>query len=190
MALIIITPPAIEPVSVAEVLDAARIDGTDYDSQAAIAIKAVRKNAEARLGRFLISQTVERVLDAFPSVEIDLNVPNVQSITSLKYYDTAGVEQTMASNLYSLDSASIPCWLLPAYGTAWPATYDMANALRVRFVAGYGSLAADVEEDIRLWIITRCVQVLNSPDGLTDANISSSNFIDGLLDAHIVYGKL
>ncbi len=187
MPLIQIVAPTAEPVTVQEVRDAAKIDDASFDASIAIIIPALRSQAEARTGRRMITQTVELVLDAFPAVDIDLQLPNVQSITSLKYLDTAGVEQTLASNLYSLDSSSTPNWLMPAYGTTWPATLDASNAVRVRFVAGYGDAAANVPQDIRLWIIAHAVQALRSPEGITIGDLRAFPYVDHLLDRHIVW---
>lgn len=187
MPLILIADPSGEPVTSAEIKASARIDGTDFDSQIAIIIPALRHQAEARIGRRLITQTVELVLDAFPVAEIDLTLPNVQSIVSVKYIDTAGVEQTLASNLYSLDSSSTPCWLLPARDTDWPATLAAANAVRVRFVVGYGATAASVPDDIRLWMIAHACQVLRLPEGITSGTLAPLPFVDRLLDCHVVW---
>jgi len=187
MPLIEISGPAGEPVTSAEIKAAARIDGSEFDSQLAIIIPALRHRAEALTGRRLITQTVELVLDAFPAADIDLLLPNVQSIVSVKYIDTAGVEQTLASNLYSLDSASTPCWLLPAYGTDWPETLATANAVRVRFTVGYGAGAANVPYDIRLWLIAHAAQVLRVPEGITQGDLRELPFVDHLLDAHKVW---
>lgn len=187
MPLIQIVAPSVEPVSVAEVLDASRIDDAVFNSQATIAIKALRLHAEARIGRPLITQTLELVLDGFPCGEIDLLLPNVQSIVSVKYIDVLKNTQTLSSAEYTLDADSTPSWLLPAYGTDWPATLATANALRVRFIAGYGDTAADVPEDIRCWIIAHCTQILNSPDGMVTQDFRPLPFVDRLLDPYIVY---
>lgn len=187
MPLIDISGPSGEPVTSAEIKAAARIDASEFDAQIAIIIPALRHQAEARLGRRLITQTVELVIDAFPSAEIDLKLPSVQSIVSVKYIDTAGVEQTLASSTYSLDDSSTPCWLLPAYGTDWPSTLDTANAVRVRFVVGYGDAAADVPSDIRLWMIAHAAQVLRIPEGITTGELRALPFVDHLLDAHRVW---
>ena len=185
MPLIDITAPAAEPVTATEVKAAARIDGTEYDAQIAIIIPALRGLAEQRLGRRLITQTVEIVLDAFPAEEIDLQLPDVQSITSVKYLEaTAGAETTLAATEYSLDADSTPNWLLPAVDTEWPDTFDTTNAVRVRFVVGYGAASTDVPQDIRLWIIAHAAQALNAPDGLTLNNLAPLPFVDRLLDRH------
>lgn len=182
MPLILISGPAEEPVTAAEVKASARIDGSEFDGEIALLIAAVRQNAEHRLGRRLITQTVELVLDAFPAAEIDLCMPGVQSVTSVKYLDATGTEQTMAGSAYSLvdQGAEISnTWLLPASGTNWPGTLAAANAVRVRFVAGYGSAAADVPAAIRQWIIALCAAALNRND--------VPEYIDRLLDGYKVY---
>ena len=186
MSLIEITAPAAEPVTAADVKAAARIDSdiTAFDAALALILPGLRRQAEARTGRRLITQTVELVLDAFPAAEIDLQLPDVQAITSVKYLDAVdGTQQTLDANLYMfVDEA--PGWLLPAYGTDWPATYDTTNAVRVRFTVGYGDAASDVPDEIRLWIIAHCVQMLQSPAGLGASNMAPLPFVDGLLAAH------
>ena len=108
MPLITITPPDAEPVSVDDVKISARVDAETFDDQLALLlIPAIRAEAEHRLGRRLITQTVELVLDDFPAGEIDLRLPSVQTVTSIKYLDTAGAEQTFANTDYSLDLSLI-----------------------------------------------------------------------------------
>lgn len=187
MPIIDIQAPAAEPIAPADVKASARIDGAEFDSQLAIIIPALRRHVEGRLGRRLINQTVELVLDRFPAAEIDLQLPSVSSIVSVKYLDANGTEQTLASNAYALDAASYTAWLMLAYGQQWPETIDAANAVRVRFVVGYGAEAAAVPEDIRLWMIAHAVQILNAPDGQGDGSIKPLPFVDGLLDYYKIW---
>jgi uncharacterized phiE125 gp8 family phage protein len=72
----------------------------------------------------------------------------VQSITSVIYVDTDGQEQTLSADLYEVDIASDPGWIVPAASTRWPRTMRTINAVRVRFVAGYGD-PEDVPEKIK-----------------------------------------
>ena len=178
MSLIDIIPPGAEPVTVAEVKTSARIDGADLDADIGLDITAMRSQAEALIGRRLITQTVELVLDAFHAAEIDLQLPDVQSVTSVIYIDGDGTEQTLAGSAYSLDGVSTPCLLLPAYGTTWPATLDTVNAVRIRFVVGFGDAAADVPAEIRRWIIAKAAETQGIPP---------SPFVDRLLDAWKVW---
>lgn len=178
MALITITGPAAEPVTVAEVKEAARADGTDLDSQIALLIPAFRRQAEHLQGRRLITQTVELVLDAFPpDADIDLLLPDVQSIASVTYYDPAGVLQTMSPAAYALDADSTPCWLLAV--SQWPATKQLANAVRIRYVVGYGPAVSSVPDNTRLWIIAQVCAALDKQ--------TPPAWVDRLLDAETVH---
>jgi uncharacterized phiE125 gp8 family phage protein len=188
MALIVITPPASEPVTPAEAKASPsfRVTGTTDDADITVLIKAARETAEAITRRALITQTLELVLDAFPTGGIDLYCPPIQSITSIKYIDTDGVEQTLSSALYDLDSDTEPGMVAPAYGESWPATLDQINAVRVRYVAGYGA-AADVPAAIKTWIKMRAGTLYDNPQAIVVGNLVTElkrDFVDGLLDPY------
>lgn len=181
MPLIQITAPSETPVSVQEVKDAARIDDAAFDAQIAILIKALTGQAESLTGRVFVNRDLELVIDAFPTAEIDLLLPLVQSIAYVKYVDTSGNTITLASNKYTLDNSSTPCWLIPAQNTTWPDTLAAANAVKIKFTAGYGA-AIDVPAEIKLWIIARCAELVRNPDGVRGADVRGLSYIDGLLD--------
>ena len=66
MSLVIITPPATEPITLTEAKAQCRVDGTAEDALLTIYIQAAREQCERLIGRKLITQTVEQRLDAFP----------------------------------------------------------------------------------------------------------------------------
>ncbi|MCP5011321.1 MAG: hypothetical protein GY942_15180, partial [Aestuariibacter sp.] len=71
-----------------------------------------------------------------------------QSITSIKYLDSDGAEQTLATSEYELDTHADTHKIVLAYNTAWPTARSHTNSIKIRFVAGWG-LAAAVPEDIK-----------------------------------------
>jgi uncharacterized phiE125 gp8 family phage protein len=152
MALKLITAPTEEPITLAQAKLHCRVDVSDDDTLLTLAISAARRAAEQRMTRALITQTWELALDAFPSAEIELPMPPVQSITSVKYTDTSGVEQTISASDYTLDTYGARHWLIPAQGVSWPSAIDAANAVKIRFITGYGA-AATVPEDIKAWLL-------------------------------------
>ena len=186
MALIVITPPTSEPVTPAEAKASPsfRVVGSTDDADITVLVKAAREMAEAITRRALITQTLELVLDGFPTGGIELYCPPIQSVTSIKYIDTDGAEQTLDPLLYSVDDDSEPGLIVPTYGETWPATRDEVNAVRVRYVAGYGA-AADVPAAIKTWIKMRAGTLYDNPQGIvvgqTVMNVPR-DFIDGLLD--------
>lgn len=92
------------------------------------------------LGKCLMTQTWELVMDQFPWNEIKIPLPPLQSISSIKYDDLDGVEQTISSSNYIVDNVAKnkPGWVVPVASYTWPTTMDKINAVRVRFVGGYG----------------------------------------------------
>jgi len=124
---------------------------TTVDPEINLLIKAARKHVEQYLGRALITQSWKMKLPYFRDWAIELPYSPVQSITSIKYYDTENVQQTLNSSLYQLDSDSEPARIQPAQGESWPSAIaysDTFSPVEIIYVAGYGS-ASDVPEGIK-----------------------------------------
>lgn len=150
-----ISAPNGEPVTVAEAKVLCRVDEdiTTDDALIGSLITTGREMAEQELSRALITQTWERVYDGFDGDSIELAWPPVQSIQYVQYIDANGDLQTLPEAYYYLDAVGkLPGFVLLADGYSWPATADTANAVRVRFVCGYGDTAAAVPESIKNWI--------------------------------------
>jgi uncharacterized phiE125 gp8 family phage protein len=193
MSLTLINPPDVEPVTLAEMRAQCRVDADDASENAllAIYITAARMAAEHELQRALIWQTWELRIDAFPIAEIALGKATAASITGVQYVDAAGALQAMSPELYALDASTAPGWLLPADGTSWPATDDVANAVRVQFVAGYGATAESVPANVRAWIMVTAATLYAQREAIDLAGKAVAlpgRFIDRLLDEHRYYG--
>lgn len=165
MALRLITPPAVEPVTLAEAKAHLRVDHTTDDAWIAALTSAARDDCERWTGRAFVTQTWELVIDEFPEEEIQIPLPPLQSVVSVKYDDGDGVEQTIASTEYVVDDVSEPGWVVPAIA-GWPSTFDGINAVRVQFVAGYApgtdspvDLALNVPASIKASILLRLGQL-------------------------------
>jgi len=140
MALRLITAPSVEPLTLAETKQHLRVDATDDDTLIASYIAAARNYCDGQyswLGRALVTQTWELVIDTFPTSEIVIPLPPLQSVISVKYDDSSGVEQTVASTNYFVDNVSEPGWVVPIASFNWPTTLDGINAVRIRYIAGY-----------------------------------------------------
>lgn len=148
MTLSTITGPAEEPLSVELVKAQLRIDDSDEDAVIAMQIASARSVVESYLRARLINQTVRLTLDGFPS-RIELPIWPVQSITTVKYDDTAGDEQTIISTDYQLIESRKPNLVAPAYLGTWPIARADFDSVRIEFVVGYGATGNDVPADIR-----------------------------------------
>ncbi len=152
MGIVVITPPAAEPVSLGDAKDHLRVDSADDDSLIEGMIAAARRRTEAFLWRSLVTQTLEWTVDRFPHAATPIRLPQspVQSITSISYTDDQGNAATLAVADYQTDLVNDPPRIVPAIDSFWPSTQaGKINALVIRFVAGYGDPPA-VEEDIKL----------------------------------------
>lgn len=185
-ALKLINAPTSEPVTVSEVKARLRITISDEDADLATMISQARELCEAHCNRAFITQTYSLYLDRFPSEwdhekrvytlkEIRLPRPPLQSVTWVKYYDPAGVQQTLDPSEYYVTTGGEPGRVVPV--DSWPATQDRPEAVEVRFVAGYG-LAASVPAAAKAAILLT-VRLLRD-DPAADLPLAARRFLDTL----------
>lgn len=138
--------PASEPVTLVEAKLHLRIDHTFEDAYITQLIQEAREFAEGLTGRRFITQTLLFKMDYFSDWEIVLPeaVP-LASVTSVKYYDTDGVLQTLSTDAYrvNLSRHSIE----PAYGYSWPSVYTESESVEIRYVVG--SAASSVPAHVK-----------------------------------------
>lgn len=166
-----ITPPATEPITLAEFKNRAKIYTTADDADiSTYIIPAARQAVEDELRRVLITQTWLYKLDTFPPIDtryvknkyptIVLPKPPFQSIVSFTYIDTAGVLQTLTQAGpdgvmplingadpfygYQLDpgSETQPARLNPPWARPWPPARRVPMAVEIEFMAGYGPIGS------------------------------------------------
>ena len=121
-----------------------RIDASDEDTYIGELIKAARVYCEQATRRAFITQTITYVEDSFPASgdSIALPVPNLIAVTSLKYYDADGAQQTWASSNYTANSYAFPPQVDLTYGISYPSVRSQYNAVEVTYTAGYGAASA------------------------------------------------
>lgn len=145
-----VAAPAATPVSLDEARAHCRADAAD-DTLLQVYLDAAVAHvdgAEGVLGRCLVTQTWDYALECFPD-EIVVPLPTLASVTSVKYYDVDGVEQTISSSNYIVSGQRI----VPVEDYDWPDVQaERPNPITVRFVAGYG-LAVAVPAAIKAAIL-------------------------------------
>lgn len=153
-----VTPPEVEPISLAEAEAHVFLDGEAATAQSARnprTIAAAREYVEDATGRSLITQTWELTLDRFPCADdpqgavILLPMGNVQEVTGITYLDEDGVQQTLDPSVYVLVASENPARVGLEVDQAWPATRNRIGAVTVTYSAGYGDTAAAVPEKLR-----------------------------------------
>ena len=125
----LITPPAMEVITMAEASDHLRVSPGSEDALIYSLIKAATAWLDGWsgvLGMALMPQTWEYSLAGFPRGCIRLPLGPVVSVTSITYTDAGGNTQTVDAADYSLDGGAV-------VGT-WP----YGSAVKVQYVAGEG----------------------------------------------------
>lgn len=204
MALKLITPPAMEPVSRNDVKLRSRITDSSQDDSIDRYIVSARRYVENRLERQLIQATWKQSFDRFPSPcdrtrDKDLRRPSFSdpsrvlvldrppliSVTSIQYYDSAGVLQTWDASNYVVDNFSEPGRIQLADGSMWPVTAYRLNAVQVTYVAGYGADSSNVPDDIKHAIEMLASHYYENREAVGDVRMYEVPLtVDALLDLH------
>lgn len=173
---VLVTPPAQEPVTLADVKAWARVATSADDALLTAILTAARLHVEQIAGLALLTQTWDYWLDmfpygglsplrwtygspyaasvprwtyAFPSGEIALPYAPLQTVSFVKYVDDTGATATLDPSLYQVDATRLPGRIVPAYGQTWPVARSQPNAVQVEYVAGYGAASTNVPEPLK-----------------------------------------
>jgi uncharacterized phiE125 gp8 family phage protein len=182
MGLRLTSAPATEPVTLVEAKAHLRLETSADDTYVTSLIVAARQYVEEVCWRGLIAQTWELTLDDWPSTDqIDLPRGEVTAITSVKYDDATGAEQTLASSNYTLDGYP-PARLVLKSSASWPDLDGEVLAIRILFVVGWANAAA-VPMPIKQAVLLLVSQLYEqrTPE-VTGAQIAKVDFaVDALL---------
>jgi uncharacterized phiE125 gp8 family phage protein len=148
----VIVPRTAPVIPLSDVKGHLKVDVSTDDSYITALLAAAVEVAEHRTQTSIGQQTLELALDAFPSGAIELLRGPALSVTSVKYYDTAGVLQTFSASLYGFDDYSETQWVTLGFGASWPTTRAMANAVLVRYLAGASALPDSIRHALLLLV--------------------------------------
>lgn len=142
MTPVIITPPAVEPVSLAKIKAHLKITSSNQDEELQDLITAARWHIETTLGRAFMTQTLEGYLPGFPvGGVIDIPRPPLAAVTFVKYFDTDGVERTLSADTYHVEPAGFTGSIILKDAGGWPATAVDPRAVTIRWIAGFADAA-------------------------------------------------
>ncbi|AJY47232.1 head-tail connector protein [Martelella endophytica] len=136
----LMTPPAEEPVSLAEAKAFLRLDGSDEDGLVTALVKTAREHLETVTGLSLVTQGWRLYRDDWPaSGMISLARGPVQSIEAVTVYDGEGVAETISLDGFGLDGRARPARL---YLPALAGKRVGPSGIEVDFTAGFGAATA------------------------------------------------
>jgi uncharacterized phiE125 gp8 family phage protein len=214
----LITPPAVEPVSVAVAKSHLRVDFDDDDDLIAALISAAREMCEQKMNRAIFNQTYVLSLDQFnygdwrstipmerrnplnfsalwESMALRLPMPRLVSVTSITYMDTFGSPQTLDPATYSVDNSSQPARVVPSINLSWPTTdYYVPGSVKVTYVAGsYGDGATvnTCPSSIKMAILLLVGHLYENREASTQLALKMIPLgVDALLNPYKFYGWL
>lgn len=136
----VIVDATVEPLLFTDIVAQGRRPANREQALAAGYIKAARQSCEDYLNSTISPKTLEIALPSFVTSEgfIELPLGPVRSIVSVTYTDADGAAQTFSGASYALDQYRQTAALRLAYNVSWPSTRAQFDAVKVRYVAGYG----------------------------------------------------
>lgn len=139
----VVTAATTYPVSTSELKTHLGISHSDHDTMLEDIIAAATNLAEVETWQVMGSRTLRMNLDCFE----DTVIPRypISAISSVKYYDTSNVLQTMSTYDYDYDISSFPARI---HFRSIPSTYNRMNAIQVNFTAGHSTIST-VEKGIK-----------------------------------------
>jgi uncharacterized phiE125 gp8 family phage protein len=160
MTPILITPPAVEPVSLADAREWLRLVETNEDDLVAALIAGARGIVEAATRRRLVTQTWRIVHDRWPGpgdrrgglrsspTTVAIPMAPLQSVAAIRVIGAGGAAQTLAASSYALAGAPEEARIV--FNIAPPDPGAPAAGIEIDVVCGYGDAATSVPEPLRL----------------------------------------
>lgn len=140
MSLTLITPPAEEPVALADLKEHLKIDGAEEDALLSALIVAARQSIEARFQIAMVSQSWRLALDEAPARPLTLPLSPVASVDVVGAVRN-GVTEALAPAAYDAQAGLVGRVRFNA-----PAAGDPLGGVVIVFTAGWAGAAATPAE--------------------------------------------
>ena len=147
MPSILLTAPAVEPVTLDEARSFLRVEHNDDDEVIAALVAGSRIHVEAQTRRALITQSWRITADNWPQDgRLAILPAPLQALTAARVYDLDGNAQDVDLQAFVPDLGASALvfapWALPAPGR-------IAAGIELDVTVGYGDAAVDVPEPLR-----------------------------------------
>lgn len=186
--------PAASYVALADLKSWLAIDDTSQDTLLTQLINAAERMAEKYTKRSFINRTLIQRQDGFDGVDLEgqllggtytlprgyaynqsiiqLSSPPLVSVTQVVTYGTDNTSSVFDNTQYEVDLEGGRIYL--DEGSAWPSNLRDENAVEVTYVAGYGTNASDVPEEVVTATTIIAGFLYDCPSGCSDGGIPQS----------------
>lgn len=149
MSSILLTPPGVEPVTLAETKAFLRVEHDDDDDVISALITGARTHVESQTRRALIAQAWQVRRDFWPTDGRLAVVPApLREVSAGRVYDAAGAPHLFDVAALAVDRAAAPAVIAFVPG-AMPPPGRAAAGIEIDIAVGYGEAPADVPEPLR-----------------------------------------
>lgn len=191
-----ITSPPEQPITRTEAKQHLKVEESDDDALIDSLIAAATRHAEMFTRRAFVTQVWDMFFDGFPFGRNNFIVPKspLISLDSIKYLDRADVLQTMPTADFTVDvGETVPARVsLVEAVNRWPDTLAQANAVTVRFTAGYGAkeavpdtLKAAMKLMIGNWYENRESVIVGSPANVVPDTVEALLWGERIVEAAV-----
>jgi uncharacterized phiE125 gp8 family phage protein len=181
MPSLLLTGPAVEPITLAEAKQFIRVEHDDDDDLITALIAGSRAYVEAQTRRALITQTWRLTRDAWPESGrlAVLPVPLV-SLNAARIYKANGATQALDVAAFTVDKIAAPA-MLAFTGDALAAPERPVGGIEIDVTCGYGDTAESVPEPLRQairqliahWYENRTIAVVSGEIAMMPATVSA-----------------
>lgn len=137
MGLLRTTHPTTTVLATSDVKTHLNIDIGDDDAYLGELVKSAESYCEDNTGRQFLTATYTLTMDEFPTWELVLPRPPLQSISSITYVASSdGSTLTLGSSAYKVATNGIKGRVTPSYNEVWPTARNEIDAVTVTYIAG------------------------------------------------------
>jgi uncharacterized phiE125 gp8 family phage protein len=181
MSLLLNTPPAAEPLTLAEAKAHLRVNHTDDDAFISTLMTSARHQIESRTGLCLINQGWSVFADAWPANgTIAVPLEPLQSVDEIRIHSDDNLFAVLDPAHYYVDKAEAPPRVALRHDRERPQASRIVAGIEVRVTAGYGLGPTDVPQDLKqallltvgAWFSNRGEEAVTKPPMMADALIA------------------
>jgi len=194
----LVTPPVVEPVSIAEAKAHLVVETADDDALIATCLIAAREHAEGFCNRKFVTQTWQALFSAFPAsstpdgqkdVYLELSRGNLADPdVEVTYVDENGDVQTLDPSVYLVDDATVPARVRLAPDGSWPSVQTRWDAVRVEYIVGWEPEAVPSSVKQAIAILVSQMYEHRTPEVTGTITASVKFSFEALLSQHrIIY---
>ncbi len=173
-----VTPPAVEPLDLADVKTYLRIDHSSDDGLLGSTIAAVREVCETTTGLSLINRSYNLFLDVWNSDVLPLPKSPVAEVSAINVYASDDTASTYDASNYYLDNKEINARIVVKRGSVTPLAGREVNGIEVKYTAGFGATANDIPDLLKQGMMQLVAHLYEHRGDNLDRALSLSGAVD------------